>query len=321
MDIDISVIVPVYNVADYLEECVNSLVDQTKDNIEIILVDDGSTDSSKEICNKVAQRYDNIKVIHKVNGGLSSARNAGIDIANGRYLAFVDSDDWVHKDMLKVMFELATKNDADIVQCDFLRVNSIEQINNIDDNSDYKILSNIESLCELHEETYVNTILAWNKIYRKELFDEIRYPNGKIHEDELTTYKLIYKANKIIKTNRVLYYYRYNTNSITTANFSEKKLSALEALEERINFMKKINNKELVCKAIQRYANLIAEYYYLAKTSNSIDDNICNDILLKGKKIRKDFYRDLRYGIKNKIKFIIFSINPSLYLFFRKMCN
>ena len=321
MDIDISVIVPVYNVSDYLEECIDSLINQTKNNIEIILVDDGSTDNSKEICDEAGQRYNNIKVIHKKNGGLSSARNAGIDIANGKYLAFIDSDDWVHKDMLKVMFELAIKNDADIVQCDFLRINNIEQIKDVNDNSDYKILSNIESLCELHEKTYVNTILAWNKIYRRELFEEIRYPDGKIHEDEITTYKLIYKANRIVKTNRVLYYYRYNTNSITTANFNEKKLSALEALEERIDFMKNIKNEELVCKAVQRYANLIAEYYYLATVSKSIDDNKCNDILLKCKRIQKEFYRNLRYGIKNKIKFIIFSISPNLYLLFRKMCS
>ena len=232
----ISVIVPVYRVEEFLPRCVDSLRAQTYENLEIILVDDGSPDHCPEICEKYAARDVRIRVIHQENRGLSGARNAGIDAAAGEYLAFVDSDDYVTEDFIESLYTLAEETGCPIAQCRFSYVQG-ERLRERE-NQVWKIYRGESLMTQLYgpEEEATCFVVAWNKLYRKDLFDGIRYPEGRVHEDEATTYRLFHAGKKLAFLDRALYgYYTGNTGSIT-AVFSRKRLDWMTAHEERICF-------------------------------------------------------------------------------------
>ena len=235
----ISIVVPVYNV----DKCIESIINQSYSNLEIILVDDGSKDSSGIMCDSYILKDKRIKVIHKENGGLSDARNVGIDKAKGEYIVFIDSDDWIDEKMIEILYNIIKKNNSDISICDyFLAYN--EEIQTQKEDIEIINLSNIEALKKIYDKDLgVCMIVAWNKLYKRNLFkDDIRYPYGKIHEDEFTTYKLLYKAEKISYTKQKMYYYRQRENSITSS-FNKKRLDCLEAFDERVKYMKYIVEK------------------------------------------------------------------------------
>lgn len=211
----VSIVVPVYKVESYLEKCITSIINQTYNDLEIILVDDGSPDSCPSMCDKYLLQDNRIRVIHKNNGGLSDARNAGIDIAKGEYICFVDSDDWVSLDMVERLLKACLDNNVYIATCSYYEVSGEKFKLNSICNGD-KIVSIDDALCELIEaKTFKD--FACNKIYNRHLFDEIRYPKGRNLEDIATTYKLFLKVNKIAMIETALYYYRINRlGSITT---------------------------------------------------------------------------------------------------------
>lgn len=228
----ISIIVPIYNVEKYLPECLISIQKQTYSNLEIILVNDGSSDNSASICKKVLEQDERFIYIEKENGGLSSARNYGIEKSTGDYLVFIDSDDYICEDMISVMLSYMVKYEADICCCnwDFVNENSellkknrinIKNVKIFDGNSGKKVL-----LSEKYFKCY-----AWNKMYKKVLFDDIRYPNGKLYEDIVAAFKLFDKSKNIVFCNDVLYHYRIRQDSITQKKFHVKKYDLLEALE------------------------------------------------------------------------------------------
>ena len=259
-DKKISVIVPVYNVEEYLKECVESLISQTWDNYEIILVDDGSTDSSGKICDFYAMSNENISVIHKKNGGLSSARNAGIPFATGKYIAFVDSDDKVHQDYLKIMIELMIKYDADLVACNYCEGQECvwEQ-----DNNTIEIRSGNEILNKMNERDVLVTV-AWNKLYDSKFFNQygLRYPEGKIHEDMFLTPQILYHTKKMVITDKKLYFYRQRLNSIMNSKFSLKKLDILDAIRFRIHFFEKCRNNKLIKLEYESYIRKSIQLYF-----------------------------------------------------------
>lgn len=231
----ISVIVPVYNVEEYLNECISSIVNQTYKNLEIILVDDGSTDKCPYICDDWKNKDDRIVVIHKKNGGLSDARNKGLDVAKGEYVSFIDSDDWISNDFYQVLFNALYEKNAQISASEVIWVydnyqNKEEfQYNNI-------VFSPEEALQTLLKGRGFYAV-AWNKLYKKALFDGIKFPIGKLHEDEFVTYKLIHKADKLVLCKNTNYYYRQRQGSIMK-EWSSKHLDVLEAYFERNNFLK-----------------------------------------------------------------------------------
>lgn len=309
----LSVVVPVYNVEKFLKPCIESILCQSFTDYELILVNDGSKDRSGEICNYYSKKDNRIKVIHKNNGGLSSARNAGIDIASGEYIAFIDSDDYIRNDMFEILTKLAIENKADIVQCEYKKVyDNIKKYfkNNIND--EVKLVNNLEVLSWLYNnQRTVSTIVAWSKIYRKDLFSEIRYPNGKIHEDEFTTYKLLYKSKKIVYTNQELYFYRQRNNSIMGAKYNKNRLALLEALNERLLFFKdKIYFKEIYVMTVKQYCNYLLTDYYLYKEANCDDKTTLNEIRKQGKSV---YYEVLKYDkMAVKFKLTLFLISPVL---------
>ena len=231
----ISVIVPVYNVEKYLPQCLDSIINQTYTNLEIILVDDGSTDSSGVICEDYAKSDSRIKLYHKENGGLSDARNYGIERASGQYFTFIDSDDYITKDYVFYLLGLIQKNEAQIAigshtVCYESRKNS------------YKGLGEEKQITISPKETLEHILLddgidlsAWAKLYSAELFKEIRYPKGLAFEDTATTYKLIFLSNKIAYGGKSIYNYRIRSNSITTSGSFKKKMQLISNTQKMCN--------------------------------------------------------------------------------------
>ena len=234
---EISVIVPVYNVERYLTRCIDSILAQTYQNFELILVDDGSTDGSGTLCDSYMKKDSRIKVIHKKNGGLSDARNSGIDAAEGEFLSFIDSDDWVRPDFLNILHGNAVQYGADVSVVNLHKEyddGRIEKLNRVSE----ELLSREEALQNLYRiGIYIN--VACNKLYKSALFSDIRYPVGKLHEDGFTTYKLLYKANRVYYSDADLYCYYQRSGSIMNQPFTERRLDEYEVYKERAEFFQR----------------------------------------------------------------------------------
>lgn len=233
----ISVIVPIYNVEQYLDRCVESIVNQTYQNLEIILVNDGSTDSSGKKCDEWEKKDNRIVVIHKENGGLSDARNIGLKMAKGEFIGFIDSDDLINKRMYQELLNLIIQKDADIAECKWVTFEEDFELANIEINSKELILySTEEALLELiHQRNIKQTVV--NKLYRKRIIT-VSFPVGKINEDEYWTYRIIGNAAKVIFLNSVLYYYFQRSDSIMHTSYSLKRLDGVYALKERLIYVK-----------------------------------------------------------------------------------
>lgn len=227
----ISVIVPIYKVEQLLSRCIESLLNQKNTNFELILVDDGSPDQCGLICDNYAQKDSRIKVVHKQNGGLSDARNAGLKIATGEYIAFVDSDDWVAPDYLSSMLEALRISESDICECEVLRTSGKVEFEHITQN-DMEVYSAVEALKQLVIDGVFHQYV-WNKLYKRSCIEEIYFPVGKTNEDEFWTYQVFGKAQKIVKTSKTLYYYFQREGSIMGSEYNLKRLDALEAKQQR----------------------------------------------------------------------------------------
>lgn len=316
----ISVIVPIYKVEKYLKECVDSICNQTYSNLEIILVDDGSPDKCGQICDDYEKKDNRIKVIHKKNGGLSSARNAGLDIARGEFISFIDSDDCIAYDFIEKLHTLCIENNADIAECDFVSFQDGTKMTKDNVNIRIDIFSSKEKQIKMYIEDYVKSIIACNKLYKKYIYNNLRFPVGKINEDEFCTYKALYSCkNKIVVTNEQLYYYRYNPESIMGKKFNLKRLDGLEALVERKNFYKNHNEEELYIKTSEKYGEIIRYIYGLVKenidNSQEILKKLHNDAKENYKEIKK--YKDIKLG--SKFKNMMFITCPNIYLSTRKI--
>ena len=258
----ITVIVPVYKVEPYIHECVDSILSQSFQDFDLVLVDDGSPDSCPQICDAYAEKDPRITVIHKQNGGLSDARNAGIDWAmehsDSEWLAFVDSDDYLHPDYLRILYETAQKESADLVVCDFIRVNDqkeiVEKKHNFFDlvTEDKKKLFNM--MCNNWR-----IIPAWNKLYDKHIFDELRFAFGKIHEDDFAIPHVLWNCRRAAFLPNELLFYRIRKNSIMATETPKSKLDEFEALIDRYEFglsHQLLTLKKIPTDYLHRYASL-----------------------------------------------------------------
>ena len=229
----VSIIVPVYNVEPYLRRCVDSLLRQNYTDFELILVDDGSPDNCGAICDEYATADDRVCVIHKPNGGLSDARNAGLKIAGGEYVAFVDSDDWVAENCLERLMDALEETGADICECAVLRTSGEEEAPVQGAPVVYKTKEALEELIRdgvFHQH-------VWNKLYRREVVEGILFPKGKTNEDEFWTYQVFGKAKKVAKIPDILYFYFQRPRSIMGETYSLKRLDALEAKLQRQEYI------------------------------------------------------------------------------------
>lgn len=214
----ISVIIPVYNVEKWLRHCVESVLNQTYKNLEIILVDDGSTDHCGQICDQFAKQDCRVVVIHRPNGGLSEARNTGLDIAHGIYISFVDSDDWIEQDMLETLLCTIKEKNAEISVCNYIREYETLPAKTIHPDT-YQIRKDMimsgrdfirMEICEKPS----FCVVVWNKLYKREIFETLRFPAGKIHEDAFVFHEIIYPCLRIACLSYVGYHYLIRNNSI-----------------------------------------------------------------------------------------------------------
>lgn len=274
----ISVIVPVYNTEKYLRECLNSLCRQTLEEIQIILVDDGSQDKSGQICQEYAGEDTRIQVIHKKNGGLSDARNAGIRVASAKYIGFVDSDDSVDANFFEELYELILQTDADIAVGGIKHVTDEGKLLTARSVEKEKSLDRHDGMQELLFSKRISNSVC-NKLFKKHLFEGISFPVGKLYEDEYVTYRLFHKAKKSVMTNTVFYYYRSNPDSITHRKFSPQELDRILASEIKIQF----------CQ--ENYPDLIhyAQYYMVYD---------CVHILMKMEQYEKQYDKLIRNNIR-----------------------
>ena len=310
----ISVVVPVYNVEKYLKRCVDSIVQQTMQDIEIILVDDGSKDNSGLICDECAKKDERIIVIHKENGGLSSARNVGIEVAKAPYIAFVDSDDYIDKDMYEKLYKDITSEMADVAMCGLCHCyegKEIEKKSVIE-----RGCINDEQAIKMVMEGKKATVSAINKLYKIGLFDKVKYPVGKLTEDAFVIVELLMQTKKIVYTTEEMYYYVHRKGSITTSGFKKKDLNVLEAYLKNYKLIKE-NYPDIIDVAKMRY--MWAHFYVLDKmmlSANGIDKEIENKIISGLKKNYKFIIKDPRFNKSRKIAMTLLMINRKLY----KMC-
>lgn len=242
----ISIIIPCYNVEKYIKECLNSVISQTYENLEIIIVNDGSTDRTETeiklfLDDKNKMGGGKIKYFYQENQGLSGARNTGLDNMNGEYVCFLDSDDFIHHNYVKVLYNTLIKYNADISICDFMKY-SEENSQDFEWKKDDTVIINTQKESFKLINTNYKYVVVWNKLYKAEIFNNLRFVPQKIHEDEFIIHYIMGKINKIAFINNVLLAYRQNPNSIMGSAYTDKKLmNAIEAFEDRELFYKKNN--------------------------------------------------------------------------------
>lgn len=258
----ISVIVPVYNVEKYIGKCIDSIIAQTYDNLEIIIVDDGSADSCPQICDEYAVKDSRIKVIHKANGGLSDARNAGIDASCGDYIGFVDSDDCIEPDMYEKLYNALVSGNADMAVSNFTYVddgyNPIEERNALMPVKD-EVISAKEALGRTLKEKGWYYVTAWNKLYKRALFDEVRFPVGRIHEDEFIVHRIYGSADRVACVSDSCYLYVQRSGSIMKTKYSIKNLDGIKALEERFDYCMDNQMDDYAAELTQRIYGMLLD--------------------------------------------------------------
>ncbi len=297
----ITIIVPVYKVEEYLERCVDSILNQTYKDFELLLVDDGSPDNCPKLCEKYAEQDNRVFVIHQKNGGLSAARNTGLnwfyEQNKSDYITFIDSDDWIHPDYLKILTD-GIKNDVNISVCNYTRVTEKiphENFNNIN----YE-LTTPEDFLVNHSWQYN---YAWGKLYHKSVFYDVRYPVGKNFEDTFTTYKLLHKCEKIAYTDIPLYYYFRNESGISRSPWNTSELVIFDAMKEQMKFYEEKGLEKAYQKEFQLFVHHHA--YQIVRIRENKRD------LKKNKAKLKEIKKDLKNYLKENKE--VFNVHNMTY--------
>lgn len=311
----ISVIIPVYKVEKYLCRCVDSMLEQTYTNMEIILVDDGSPDNCPVMCDEYARQDSRVKVIHQENAGLSGARNAGIDMAQGQWLAFVDSDDYLAADFLERLYQACVDTGSSLSVCrwEYVRGETIPEHGT----GETRVYTGREMLANLYVPDGAYFVVAWNKLYRKELFEDIRYPLGRIHEDEATTYRIYDKVKKAAYVDRSLYGYFVTPVSITRG-FNPKRMDWVTAVAERLDFFEQKGYTELMVPGLQALADGSIDIWFGLRDQLPGSEKQQEEIRTL---IREGLRRVKKYGkfpLRTEIGYRLFLTWPGLY---RKLLN
>lgn len=308
----ISVVIAAYNVGKYLEKCLDSILTQTYPAFEIIVVDDGSTDNTGLICDQYASAYPQIKAIHQKNQGVSAARNAALDNAHGEYISVVDSDDYLKPNMYETLIQGIIKYDAELIVCNYDNVSEDgKTITKLKKYARDECVSPREALQWLDGEHYWTYVNPWNKLYKRELFDDIRYPVGKKFEDNYVIHRLIMKCNKVASISDSLYYYRDNPTSIMrTLKYKLDRIDDFDAAYDRYCIYVEKGYTELLRGTLERVKfplRYINKYDVKTEEDKKRIDNMVKCFKQMVKKTGKDA------GLLNKI--IAFS--PRMYYWIR----
>lgn len=265
----ISVIVPIYNVSQYIKQCLDSILSQSYRNLEVILVDDGSTDQSGKICDQYAQADDRVMVIHKENGGLSDARNAGLEVAKGEYIGFVDSDDFIHPDMYKILAKILEENQADIAIANWQGFFDGKEKEICDNRTgNIMIFENIETLEFLiyGKDKYRISSSVWDRLYHRKVIENFSFPKGKCYEDVVWSAKVFYEAKKSVYIDKDLYYYRRRNDSIVglDSKFGVSKrviTDEIPQIEAQIQFLRAVEQDKMADEVTYCLYEKLLKYY------------------------------------------------------------
>ena len=305
----VSIIVPVYQVETYLRQCIDSILAQTFTDFELILVDDGSKDKSGEICEEYAGKDGRVRVIHKENGGLSDARNAGLEQAAGEYFMFVDSDDYIAPTMIERLYNSIQSESADIAACNFCYVFDKKEKKDFSTAMEAEVLQGSEIFYyRKNDRSYGFWTVAWNKLYKSETFRNVRFRFGKYHEDEFWANDIYQLEIRVATIPECLYYYRQRDNSIMGKESIGRNLDILEALRERIYIY--LEKQEYTDQA---YKVLIYSLEYLDKCRRLITNGNEKKLFIQAEKQTKDIIQQLKKRKLSKIKsvsLVFMEINP-----------
>ncbi|MGI6180371.1 glycosyltransferase family 2 protein [Butyricicoccus intestinisimiae] len=312
----ISIIIPVYNVESYLDECIQSVIKQSYTNLEILLIDDGSTDKSGEICDSYKIQDDRIKVIHKKNGGLSDARNVGIEAASGSYIGFVDSDDYIDKDMYEVLYRNIIQYNADISMCKARLVDNQKIIKDTFHEDTVQVFDTKKDILQAIYLGHGASIAVPLKLYKKEIFFHIRFPVAKTYEDAFVSWPIIKNAKRMVLQEISKYNYRQRAGSITHAKkYTQNILDVMEAYQDNYNAIS-VFDKNLapiaLCRVWWSYRIALGRIYGVEKNefSKTVIKNIRSLIWHDWCKMMKNPYMSRR----QLLIMVIVYFTPSLYL-------
>lgn len=298
----ISVIVPIYNVEKYLARCVDSMVNQTYKNLEIILVDDGSPDCCPQMCDDYAEKDSRIKVVHKKNGGLSDARNAGMAVATGEYISFIDSDDYVSDDFFECLLDVMNKENSDIAECSVVKLYEDNRFDEFSDDLSVKTYDTQDAMSALIAENPFHQHV-WNKLYKTELVKDIPYAVGKLNEDEFWTYQVFGIANKVSKLNKTMYYYFQRNSSIMGVGYNIRRLDALEGKANRQKYIEN-NFPELSTQAkIDLYGSCMFAYQSVLKFMSGADKKKALELIRKYRKMYNLSFDEIKLADKSARKY------------------
>ena len=318
---EISIIVPIYNVEQYLRKCVDSILAQTFTDFEVILVDDGSPDNSGAICDEYAKLDSRVRVIHKENGGLSDARNAGIEIAKGKYLGFVDSDDFIDKDMYEILYNAFSVADIDMSIVGYYDQYGDYILNTDKDIEDFKVIDNIQAVEEILKGRKL-TANVWNKLYKKELFQHIRFPKDVIAEDAFVIIELLLLVNKVGVDTKLKYHYMHRKESITSAKFNPKDIDTVSAWQYNYNLIK-TNIPSLISDAYARV--MWANFFVIDKLAivkrTQREDKYYKEIKLTLIKNFLKIIKSKNFTFNRKISFLTLLFSNRLYSYLVKKNN
>ena len=308
---EVSIIVPVYQVENYIRQCVDSILAQTFTDFELILVDDGSKDQSGQICDEYAKVDERVKVIHKENGGLSDARNRGMDQMVGNYFMFVDSDDYIAPTMVECLYKNIVNQNADIAVCNFLYYFERDRKKNFSTNIRSEVLSGKEVFYNRkNERNYGIWTVAWNKLYRRDKLGKIRFRFGKYHEDEFWANEIYQMDIKIVTIPECLYYYRQRSNSIMGKKSIARNFDIIEAFQERIYIYLKEQKY-----ADQAYKVLVYSLEHLEESKRLITNEDERKKFIQEEKRTKEIIKQLKKRKLSKIQsasLVFMEMNPCL---------
>lgn len=316
----VSIIIPVYNVENYIDACVKSVLRQTHEDIEVLLVDDGSSDQSGEKCDKWATQDSRIKVFHQENQGLSGARNTGIEECIGDWITFVDSDDIVNSRYVEAMLQMACSNQIKIVQCGYCHFsNEKMDFDNSEIDRDKTDVTQTKNSVALSSQDFMLSqdycTMAWAKLYARELFEHERFPIGKLHEDNAIVYKLIYNAKRIAYTNEILYGYRVRQDSIVgERGYNLRHLDKKEFLKERVEFFAEREEKELTNLARKEYAFELLEAYGKVKKYHSTEKSILQELKKEYCSVADEVISTVRFSKKTATMMKMAKYAPEIWM-------
>lgn len=298
----ISVIVPIYNVEKYLARCVDSIVNQTYKNLEIILVDDGSPDLCPQMCDDYVEKDSRIKVVHKKNGGLSDARNAGMAVSTGEYISFIDSDDYVSDDFFECLLDVMNKENSDIAECSVVKFYEDNRFDELSDDLSVKTYDTQDAMSALIAENPFHQHV-WNKLYKTELVKDIPYAVGKLNEDEFWTYQVFGRANKVSKLNKTMYYYFQRNSSIMGVGYNIRRLDALEGKANRQKYIEN-NFPDLSTQAkIDLYGSCMFAYQSVLKFMSGADKKKALELIRKYRKMYNLSFDEIKLADKSARKY------------------